>query len=164
MSSIQQKLKENQSRIRREKFLSGLDDEFSGFLSRAEFSSEDSCLRNGAFPEWDKEKNAIVASRGTVKNWNTFNFQSWQELIALLKRFKHVKDYVGWFFKEQDGPYFRISLKAFLAHIHNISVYAAQNEHYDFGWVCDVDDVGIIIGKNPTPASDKKFNISIWGL
>ena len=164
MSNIQHKLKENKSRIRREKFLSASDSKFSDFLSHAEYCSEISCIKNAAFPKWDKDINIITTSRGELRNWNNFKFKTWQELIAMLKKFHQVKNYIGWFFIEDDGPFFKISLNAFLSHIQHISNYGIKNAHYNFVWVGDIDDVGIIIGENPSQSNGNKFNISIWGI
>lgn len=164
MANIQQKLRENKGNIRREKFLSALDLEFSEFLSHVEYSSEEFCIRNAAFPVRDEAAHVVTSSRGKVKNWNNFNFKKWQELVAILKKFQKVKDYIGWFFIERDGPYYRISLKAFFSHITDISNYGVQNEHYNFGWVGEADDVGIIIEESQIGASEKKFSICIWGL
>lgn len=164
MSNIQQKLIENKNKVRREKFLSAVDSEFSDFLSGVEFSNEVSCMKHAAFPQWNEETNVISNSRGQITGWNNFNFKTWQELITVLEKFNKVKNFIGWFFIEHDGPYYRISLNAFLSHIPSMSNYGIQNDHYRFGWTGEVDDVGIIIEKNPIVSSDKKFNISIWGI
>ena len=164
MSDLPQKLKENKDKIRREKFLAALDAKFSDFLANTEFSSEVSCVKYAAFQEWDEKANIVKTSRSNVKNWNNFNFSTWQELITVLKKFQQVKSYIGWFFIEQDGPYYSMSLNAFLSHIQEISNYGIRNKHYTFGWVGQFDDVGIIIDKNPIPSSDKELNICIWGI
>ena len=164
MNKIQQKLKENKDKIKREKLLSSLDTKFSDFLSHAEYSGEVSCLKYAAFPKWDDIAKVQSTTRGEVKNWNNFTFKTWHELIAVLKKFQEVKNYIGWFFMESDGPYYRININAFLAHIQSISDYGITYEHYNFGWVGEFDDVGIIIGKNHTSSSGNELNISIWGI
>jgi hypothetical protein len=164
MNSLQQKLRENKNKIKREKFLSVLDSKFSTFLSHAEYSSEVSCIQYAAFPKWDDKANVQTTTRGKVKNWNNFTFKTWQELISLLAKFQQVKNYIGWFYIDTNGPYYRISLNAFLSHIQSISDYAIKNEHYNFGWVGGVDDIGIIIEKNHTASVDNEFMISIWGI
>jgi len=164
MSKIQQKLTENKSKIRREKILSASDQVLSDFLSRAEYSNEVSCIKNAVFPRWKKNINEIKTSRDVISNWNNITFKTWQELINVLKRFKRVKNYIGWFFIDREGPYFKISLNAFLSHIQNISSYGEQNEHYNYGWVGEFDNVGIIIETTTISSSNKKFNIIIWGM
>ena len=164
MGIIQQKLKENKSKMRREKLLSASELNLSDFIAHAECSNEISCIKNAAFPEWNNKINGMTTSRGKIANWNNFSFKSWQELIAVLKRFQQVKNYIGWFFLDREGPYFKVSLNAFLSNVPNISDYGSQTEHYDYGWVGEVDNVGIIIEKNNGMSTDRKFNISIWGI
>ena len=167
MNKLQQQLLENKGKIKRDKFLSKLDQDLYGFFSAAEFSSDPSCIDNAAFPSWNEEGKTLTSSRGRVKGWNNFKFKSWQDLISLLKKFSKVRNYIGWFFVEADGPYYRISLNAFLDHIDGLSEYANKQEKYDFGWVGQSDDVGIIIGHHPANSpqnGDKQFEISIWGM
>jgi hypothetical protein len=164
MNTLQQKLRENKNKIEREKFLSVLDSTFSVFLSKAECSSEVSCIKYAAFPKWDDKANVQTTTRGKVKNWNNFAFKTWQKLISVLTKFQQVKNYIGWFYIDTNGPYYRISLNAFLSHIQSISDYAINNEHYNFGWIGEVDDIGIIIEENHTSSSDNEFKISIWGI
>jgi hypothetical protein len=164
MSKLQNNLKENKHKIKREKFLSALDPEFSNFLASAEFSSDDSCLKYAAFPRRDSEAPGQRTTRGKVTNWNNFTFRTWQELISALGKFQQVKNYIGWFFIDADGPYYKVSVNAFLAHIKHISQYGTAHEHYDFGWVGAEDDVGIIIGYDHASTSPKKFAISMWGI
>ena len=45
MSKLQEKLRENKNKIKREKFLSTLDSKFSDYLSNAEVSSDVSCIK-----------------------------------------------------------------------------------------------------------------------
>jgi len=164
MSNIQQKLKINKNKLKREKFLSATDSKFSNFLSQAEYSIEESCIKYAAFPKWDNNNKLIATNRDELIGWNNYTFRSWGELISALKRFQQVKNYIGWFFIDHDGPYFKISLNAFLSHIPNISDYGILYGLYNYGWVGAVDNVGIIIEKNPKSQNDKKFNISIWGI
>lgn len=165
MSKLQHQLRENQGKIKRNKFLSKLDHEFSNFLLSAEFSCDPASIKNAAFPVLDKETNLQTTSRGKVKNWNNIKFKSWQDLISVLKKFSKVRNYIGWFFIDTDGPYYRISLNAFFAHIDRLSEYAVKHDHYNFGWVGSPDDVGIIIDHTAsTDAKDKKFEISLWGM
>lgn len=164
MSNIQQKLKENKDKIKRDKFLSLVDPDFSEFLAKAEYSSEISCIKYAAFPKGNHTANVQTTSRGDVKNWNNFTFKTWHELITVLKKFQHVKNYIGWFFIDADGPYYRTSLNAFLSYIQSISDYCISYDHHNFGWVGEVDDVGIIIGKNHASSNNNELNISIWGM
>jgi len=163
MSNIQQKLKVNKDKIKREKFLTLLNQKFSEFLALSEYSSEASCIKYAAFPKWDNTGNVQTTTRGSVKNWNNFSFKTWHELITALQKFQKVKNYIGWFFVDADGPYYKISINAFLSYIENLSDFCTTYERYDFGWIGEVDDIGIIIGRNPA-SSNKKFNISIWGI
>lgn len=164
MSIIQQKLKENKSRLRKEKILSALEPPFSDFLSQAECEIDLSYLKNFTHQRWDNDTDDKPTNPERAICCNKFTFRSWSELITLLKKFQQVKNYIGWFFLDPDGPYFRISLNAFLSHVPHISDYGTQNDHYYFGWVGDSDNVGIIIGQNATASSDKKFNITLWGI
>ena len=164
MSKLQQQLKENKDKIKRGKFLALLDQELAGFLSTAEFSSDASCIKNVAFPESSGETNGEATTRGEAKKMNTIKFKTWQDLISVLRKFQKVKDFIGWFFVDTDGPYYRISLKAFFAHIEGISNYAVKHEHYNFGWVGSVDDIGIIVAHDHNSPGDKKFAISVWGI
>ena len=164
MSNIQQKLKENKDKIKREKFLSSIDQKFSTFLVTAEYSSGNSCAKYAAFPKWDDRGNLQTTTRGELKNWNNFTFKTWHELIAMLQKFQKVRNYIGWFFIDADGPYYKTSLNAFLSYIKSISDYCIRYEHNNFGWVGEVDDVGIIIGKNPASSDNNEFNISLWGI
>jgi len=164
MSKLQEKLRENKNRIKRDKFLAALDSKFSNFLSNAEFSTDVSCIKKAAFSIWDVNANMRTTTRGKMKNWNNFTFKTWQELIAAIGRFQQVKNYIGWFFADTDGPFFKISVNAFLSHIKSISEYGTTHEHYNFGWVGAEDDVGIIIEYNHTSFSDNKFAISVWGI
>lgn len=164
MSKFQQKLKENKNKIKREKFLASVDRKLSAFLANVEYSDEISCIKFAAFPRWDDTAQAQTTTRGDVKNWNYFSFRTWQELIAVLKRFQQVKNYIGWFFIDADGPYYRISLNAFLANIRSISEYCSAHGNHNFGWVGDIDDVGIIIGENSSPPGSHAYTISIWGI
>ena len=164
MSEFQEKLRENKNRIKKEKFLAAVDSQFSSFLSYAEVRNDASCIKNAAFSAWDVTSNVQTTTRGNVKNWNNLTFKTWQELIAALARFQHVKNYIGWFFEDKDGPYFKISVNAFLSHIQSIAKYGITNGHYDFGWVGAEDDVGIIIQYNHTSLRTNKFEISLWGI
>ena len=164
MSNLQQKLRENKNKIKREKFLSALDAKFSDFLTNAEVSSDVSCMKYAAFSTWDNKTNVQTTTRGEVNNWNNFTFKTWHELISVLEKFQKIKNYIGWFFADPDGPYYKISVNAFLAHIKSISNYGITHEHYYFGWVGDEDDVGIIIEHKHTPSNDGKFEISVWGI
>lgn len=164
MSKLQEKLRENKNRILRDKLLSTFDPKFSDFLSNAEFSSDTSCIKNAAFPMWEADADVQTTTRGKLKNWNNFTFKTWQDLIAALKRFQQVKNYIGWFFADTDGPYFKMSVNAFLAHIQSISNYGITHEQYNFGWVGAEDDVGIIIGCDHESSDDNKFEISVWGI
>lgn len=166
MSKLQLQLKENKDKIKREKFLSVLEKEYKDFIAASEYSSDESCIKKAAFPVWDTETNALTTSRGQVKNWNNIKFKSWQDLVSVLKKFSKVRNYIGWFFIDADGPYYRISLNAFFAHIDGLSEYAVKHDHYRFGWVGSPDDVGILIGYSDTStgANDKKFDISLWGM
>jgi len=164
MGKLQNNLDENRNKIKREKFLSALDPAFSGLLANAEFSGEASCLKYAAFPKKDDEGRVQTTTRGTLPNWNNFNFRTWQELISMLERFQQVKNYIGWFFADTDGPYYKISVNAFLSHIKSISQYGSTHEHHNFGWVGAQDDVGILIGYDHTSSSPKKFSVSVWGI
>ena len=164
MSNLQQKLRENKNKIKREKFLFAVDSKFSDFLSNVEFSSDVSCIKYAAFSTWDNNANVQTTTRGEVKNWNNFTYKTWHELISVLEKFQQVKNYIGWFFVDTDGPYYKVSVNAFLSHIQSISNYGIVHEHYDFGWVGADDDVGIIIEYNHTSFSDNQFEISIWGI
>lgn len=164
MSKLQEKLRENKNKINREKFLAKLDATFSEFVANAEFSNDLSCIKNAAFPMWDGKAGVLRTTRGPVKNWNNFTFTTWNELITALSRFQHVKNYIGWFFADKDGPYFKVSVNAFLAHIQSVASYGIANEHFDFGWVGAEDDVGILIEYDHASPRDKKFAISMWGL
>ena len=164
MSKLQQQLIENKNRIRREKFLTALDAKFSDFLSSAEFSSDASCIKYAAFPMWDNEADIKTTTRGEVIDWKNFTFKTWHELISVLAKFQQVKNYIGWFFVHPDGPYFRISLNAFLSNIESISKYGKTHEHYYFGWVGAEDDVGIAIEYNHKSSTPNKFEISVWGI
>ena len=70
MSKLQQQLKENKDKIKREKFLALLDADYKYFISAAEFSSNEACIKNAAFPVWDEETKSWTTSRGKVSNWN----------------------------------------------------------------------------------------------
>jgi hypothetical protein len=165
MKQIQQKLIENKHKVKREKFLAALDTKFADFLSDAEVSSDASCMRYAAFPVRDKEARIKTSTRGAaVGDWKNFSFRTWQELISLLERFQKVKNYIGWFFIDADGPYYRISVNAFLAYIKSIANYGIMQKHYDFGWVGANDDVGIIITYNNSASAMKKFDICVWGI
>lgn len=164
MSTFQEKLRENKNRIKKEKFLSAVDSNFAAFLSNAEASNDLSCIRNAAFPTRDVNSDVQTTTRGKVKNWHNLTFKTWEELVAALARFKQVKSYIGWFFADADGPYFKISVNAFLSHLQSISNYAIANAHYDFGWVGAEDDVGIIIQNDHTSSRANKFEISLWGI
>lgn len=164
MSKLQQQLKENKDKIVRDKFLSTLAPEFSAFLAASEFSSDNSCIKNAAFPNWNKETNTLTTTRGTIAGWNNFKFKTWDDIVAVLKKFQKVKNYIGWFFIDADGPYFRVSFTAFFNHIDEMTAYSKTHDHYTFGWVGDADDVGIIVQHNEATSGDKKFAISIWGL
>ncbi|HBI16261.1 MAG TPA: hypothetical protein DDY20_12265 [Desulfobulbaceae bacterium] len=164
MGSLQLKLHENKNKIKREKFLAAVDPEFSAFLSNAEFSSDPSCIRFAAFPSWDKVANAQTTTRGKVNDWKNFSFKTWQELVSVLARFRKIKNYIGWFFIDIEGPYYQMSVNAFLANIKSISHYATAHEHFDLGWVGSVDDVGIIIKFNHISTVSNKFEVSIWGI
>lgn len=164
MSNIQQKLQENKNKIKREKFLALLDKNFSEYLAKTEYSNEVSCIKYAAFPKWVDSANVQTTTRGDVKNWMKINFKTWHELVAILKKFHEVKNYIGWFFIDTDGPYYRTSLNAFLSYTQSISDYCTKHEHYNFGWVGEVDDVGLLIGKNPAPSINEEYYISIWGI
>lgn len=164
MKKIQQKLEENKNKIKREKFLSAIDQKFSHFLANAEYSSDVSCMKYAAFPLQGHGAHGQMTSRGEMKNWNNLTFRSLNQLIAALEKFKKVKNYIGWFFIDATGPFYRISLNAFLSYIQNISDYCIAHEHHNFGWVGDADDVGIIIGKKHDATDNNEFNISIWGI
>lgn len=164
MSNLQEKLRENKNKIKREKFLSALDSKFSGFLSNAEVNNDLSCIKYAAFSKWDVKNNVQTTSRGELTNWNNFTFKTWNELISVLEKFQKVKNYIGWFFIDPDGPYYKISVNAFLSHIQSIANYGITHEHYNFGWVGGEDDVGIIIEYNHTSPGDKNFVISVWGI
>ena len=150
--------------MKRKKFLSALDSKFSDFLSNAEFSSDASCLKYAAFPARDNKATFQTTTRGEVVNWNNFTFKTWHELISVLEKFQQIKNYIGWFFIDTDGPYYRVSLNAFLSHIKSISNYGITHEHYDFGWVGAEDDVGIIIEYNHISSTSNKFEVSVWGI
>ena len=164
MSSLQEKLRENKNKIKREKFLSATDPKFSNFLASAEVSNDVSCLKYAAFSIWDVKAHVQTTSRDKVTNWNNFTFKTWDDLISALKRFQKIKNYIGWFFIDTDGPYYKISVNAFLSHIQSIAKYGINHEHYDFGWVGGEDDVGIIIEHHHESPSGKDFGISVWGI
>jgi hypothetical protein len=164
MKKFQQKLIENKHKLKREKFLTALDLKFADFLASAEFSSDESCIKYAAFPTWDNEANVKTTTRGAVVDWKNFTFRTWQELISVLEKFQKVKNYIGWFFIDADGPYYRISVNAFLSHIKSIANYGIIQKHYDFGWVGANDDVGIIINYNHSASTVKKFEVSVWGI
>jgi hypothetical protein len=133
-------------------------------LANTEFSSDESCLKYAAFPKRNPDTQVLTTTRGEMKNWKTFTFKTWQELISALGKFQKVKNYIGWFFMDKDGPYYKISVNAFLSHIKSIEHYGDTREHYDFGWVGGTDDVGIIIGFTPLSQNGKTYSISIWGI
>jgi hypothetical protein len=164
MTKFQQKLQENKNKIKRDKFLASIDQDFAEFLANTEFSGEVTCIKYAAFPKWTDTAEVKTTTRGPVKNWNKINFKTWHELIAILKKFQKVKNYIGWFFIDAEGPYYKTSLNTFLSYIQNISDYCTTSEHYNFGWVGEVDDVGIIIGTNPASSTHKEYHISIWGV
>ena len=164
MSTLQHKLTLNKFKIKRDKHLKDFDQKFSDFLADVEFSGEADCIKYAAFSKWDDKSGVRTTSRGDLKNWNHFTFNTWNELMSVLKKFQQVKNYIGWFFIDADGPYYKMSINAFLSHIQSISNYATNNDRYDFGWVGGADDVGIIIGHNQPPSKDNKFRISIWGI
>lgn len=164
MRKIQQKLIENKNMRRKEKFLAALDSKFADFLSDAEISSDATCIKYAAFPAWDNNANIQTTTRGKVTDWRNFTFKTWRELISVLEKFQKVKNYIGWFFVDADGPYYKISVNAFLANIKSIANYGIMHKHYDFGWVGDADDVGIIISYNRISSTSNKFEVSVWGI
>ena len=121
-------------------------------------------LNIAAFSKWDSKANVQTTTRGEVVDWKNFTFKTWHELISVLKKFQKIRNYIGWFFVDPDGPYYKVNVNAFLSHIESISNYGITHEHYDFGWVGGEDDVGIIIEYNQTSFSDNKFQISVWGI
>ena len=164
MNKLQDKLRDNKNRVQREKFLSELEPKFSALLASAEFSNDIACMKYAAFPKWDAHANMLTTSRGDIKNWNNFTFKTWPELITALAMFQKVKNYIGWFFENRDGQYYKISINAFLSNIQSISDYGTAHGHYDFGWVGADDDVGIIIERSLTPSGGNEFRISVWGI
>ena len=164
MSKFHQQLRENKNKIKRKNFLSALDPKFSDLLSNAEFSSDLSCIKYAAFPTLDNKSNLQTTTRGEVADWKNFTFKTWHDLISVLEKFQKLKNYIGWFFVDSDGPYYKVSLIAFLSNIESISNYGITHEHFDFGWVGAEDDVGIIIGDNQISSAAKKFQVSVWGI
>jgi hypothetical protein len=164
MKKIQQQLINNKNKLRREKFLAALDSKFADFLADVEYSNDVTCIRYAAFPAWDNEADILTTTRGKVIDWKNFTFKTWRELISVLEKFQKVKNYIGWFFADDDGPYYKISVNAFLANIKSIANYGIMHKHYNFGWVGDADDVGIIISYNRISSTANKFEVSVWGI
>lgn len=164
MSKFHQKLRENKNRVKRENLLLALDSEFSNLLSNSEFSSDLSCIKYAAFPTWNNKSNLLTTTRGEIVDWKNFTFKTWHNLISVLEKFQKLKNYIGWFFVDTDGPYYKISLIAFISNIESISNYGTTHEHFNFGWVGADDDVGIIIGDNQLSSTPKKYEVSVWGI
>lgn len=150
--------------MKRDRFLAALDPKFSDFLAAAEISNDAACIKYAAFPERDPETEVLTTTRGKVIDWKYFTFRTWPELITVLKKFRQVKNYIGWFFTDIDGPYYRLSLNAFLSNIGSIEKYGVAQEQYDFGWVGADDDVGIIMTYSRVSSSANKFEVCVWGI
>lgn len=164
MSKIEQKLKENRNRRAREKLLSALGEDGKRVLSKVEFTSDVSCLKYAAFPTWDMESDCQTTTRGKIEGWENETFKHWDEAINHLKSINIASKIKGWFFIDTDGPFYLLEWKDIKSILDDVSTYAEYHEHYDFGWVGESIDCGVILEFEHTSFCRNEFEVSKWGI
>lgn len=163
MSKIQRKLLENSHRREREALLLSLPKQLGDFLRNVEYSSEVSCIRYAAFSTWDEQLDCQTTTRGTIENWNNFTFKYWEDLIASFNSLP-VNKSVGWLFFNTGGPYYKIKFSELHNFINDIQIYTSKTEKYDFGWVGEEVDCGVVAEFNHTSFCRNEFELSVWGI
>ncbi|PTP11445.1 hypothetical protein CWO27_23265 [Vibrio sp. 10N.286.51.C3] len=163
MSKIEQKLRENHHRREREALIRALPKRISDFLEGVEYSSDVNCIRYAAFSTWDEELDCLTTTRGNIENWNNHNFKYWEDLIGKFKELP-ISDTAGWLFFDCQGPYYKVQFTELHRFLTEIEMYTKQTEIFDFGWVGEELDCGVIAEFNQTSFCRNEFELSVWGI
>ncbi|OCA64243.1 hypothetical protein A9R10_03540 [Aeromonas piscicola] len=162
MSKIEEKLKQNRDRRRRECLIELASNEFRPLLGGTTYTSDVKAIKYAAFSTWNIEKNIWTTTRGDIETFRKLDFQGLEQLIQVFTDLPIGPDVEGWFFFDDDGPYYSLRFGQVVENIESIQEILGQQAHFEFGWVGSEVDTGAIVEFEKTGFCKNDFTMCYW--